>query len=726
MVRLLWEHRYMTQHDPRIFSDQTAPSAQEFHRNDQWAIRTVFLALWRGKWIISATTVASVLLTTYYVFAISKPLYTSNTVVILETQPDRVIELPSVAGTLSGEASSVNSEVEVMRARTLMSQVVDQLRLVADPEFNASLRAPGLRTLVKNKIEDVFARRDGQNQSVSLGEQIKREKDKVVNALLSKVVVRNITNSLVFKITAETNDPVKSAQIADTIANQYIQNQLEQKYLATDQATLWLNTQVTELQQQLEQSEARAASFSSSTDLVSAESLQVLERQLKDLRQRTSAARDRERDLRKYLMQLQNTQTPQHRAALAGDAQLDQLLEAINGNPSQQSAFEVRFQLIVTRARLASSRSVQQLVTLQEAETELETQINRQSNDLITLQQLTREAEAGRLLYESFLNRLKETSAQQGIQQADSRILSRAVVADYPNSPRKSLLISMAAILGVTVGALYIFLKEAGNVTFRSVRDLESFTGNTVLGQIPKTSGKQRRAVLDFLTEQTASPEAEAARNLRTSLLPSNVDLPPQVIVLSSSVPEEGKTTVSLTLAHSLAGMGKKVLVIEGDVRRGAIHEYFDDLPKNGLMAALRGTCSIDDAVTRPVGFRADVLAAEITELNPADLFSSKPFRDLMVKLRGCYDFVVIDSPPVLAVPDARILAQLADQVVLNVKWDSTSKAQLDETLRLFRSSNVDVTGLVLNQVSLKGMKRYGYGGKTGCYAGYGLPYEAA
>lgn len=726
VVRPLWKHRNMTQHDPRIFPDQTAPPAQEFYRDTQLTIQTLLPAFWRGKWIILAAALVSVLTTTYYVFNVAKPLYTSDAVVILETQPDRVVELPSVVGNISGEASSLNSEVEVMLARTLMGQVTDQLRLTEDPEFNPSLRPSGWTTVLKRKIEAAYSRQDRSGVSVSPDDQFNRDRDTAVKLLLSKVTVRNIPNSLVFKITVESTEPEKSARIADAIAEHYIQNQLEQKYQAMDQATLWLSTRVSELQQQLEQAETRAAKFSSSIDLVSADSLQSLERQLKDLRQKTTAAREREVGLRAHLAQLQRAQTPQQRAAVANDDKLDLLLAAINADADAQVTFDVRFHQVLTRARLDSNRSVQQLVTLQEAESELESQINRQGNDLITLQQLTREAEAGRLLYEHFLNRLNETSAQQGIQQPDSRILSRAMIANTPNSPRKSLLVSMSAIFGVVLGTLYVLLRETGNVTFRSARDLEAYTGGAVLGQLPTIPGEQRRDVLDFLSEQPTSTVTEAIRSLRTSLLLSSVQIPSQVLVLSSSMPDEGKTTLSLTLAQSLAGMGKKVLVVEGDVRRRTIHEYFEDLPHKGLLAVLHGICCVDDAVGHPAGFRADVLAAERPEVNPADLFSSEPFRELIVKLRESYDHVIIDCPPVLAVPDARILAQLSDRVLLSVKWNSTSKEQLDETLRLFRSSNVEVTGLVLNQINPKDMKRYGYGGRTSCYAGYGQTYEAA
>ena len=163
--------------------------------------------------------------------------------------------------------------------------------------------------------------------------------------------------------------------------------------------------------------------------------------------------------------------------------------------------------------------------------------------------------------------------------------------------------------------------------------------------------------------------------------------------------------------------MEKKVLLIEGDIRRPMLQHYFDDLPSTGLISVLSGTRSLEDATCRIPGFGADILMAERTAANAADLFSSSEFRDMIAEIRTRYDVIVIDTPPVLAVPDARIIAQQADAVLLNVKWNSTSKSQVDEALRLFRSGSKKISGFVLNQICIKGMKHYGYGGRYGTYA---------
>ncbi len=706
----------MTPHGPRLLPLQNFAMDSSNHDDSTAGFRGFLPTILRGKWIITAFTALTLLLTMYFIFGVSVSKYRATAVVMLKTQRDSVIDLQGVVSGLSGERSSVNSEVEVLRARGLMTEVVDRLNLLSDPEFNTTLSKPDLKSLLRATLETAFSRSGSKPTTSTPVDQVKRRQDVAVNTLLTNVIVRNIPQSLVFEITVETTDPAKSALIADTIVDLYILNQIRVKFEATEQATNWLANRVAELQVQLEDAESRLASFSASTDLISVESLQGLERQLKDLRGRVVDSRGMGAALGTRLGALKNAKTWEQKAIAAGDAALNRMKVGAETSTVVASEFNDRFDRILLRAGLEAQRSKLQVGSLQASKAQLERQISQQGGDLITLQQFTRDAEANRILYEYFLGRLKETSAQQGIQQADSRVLSNAVAPTRASSPRKSLLMSLAALFGLVLGTGFVLYKETQNVCFRTAQDLEEYTGLPVLGQVPTIPGKNRRQLLSLFLDQPASAGAEAVRNLRTSTLLSNVDKPPQVIVLTSPMPGEGKTTVSLAFAHTLSGMGKKVLMIEGDVRRRMLHHYFDDLPCSGLISVLSGTRSLEDAICRIPGFAADILMVERTATNAADLFSSCKFRDMIAELRTQYDVIVIDTPPVLAVPDARIIAQQADVVLLNVKWNSTSKSQVDEALRLFRCGSRKISGLVLNQICIKAMKHYGYGGRYGTY----------
>ena len=196
------------------------------------------------------------------------------------------------------------------------------------------------------------------------------------------------------------------------------------------------------------------------------------------------------------------------------------------------------------------------------------------------------------------------------------------------------------------------------------------------------------------------SAAAEAYRNMRTSLMLSHIDNPPKVIMLTSAVPGEGKTTNSIALAQNLLGLGKTVLLVEGDIRRRTLNEYFENVPEHGLVSVMSGDKTLSNAVFQSEGFGADILAGGNAITNAADLFSSEAFKVFIASARDTYDAVIIDTPPILVVPDARIIAEQADAVIFNLHWDKTSKSQLEESLRLFHQlrSTHHRTGLEQDQ----------------------------
>lgn len=697
-------------------------------REDETDIAALIALFWRGRWIIAAAMFVAVIIGAYYSFVVATPIYSSTAVVILETREESIVDLESVVSGLSGDTSTVNSEVEVLKSRTLLGKVVDRLDLTRDPEFNGALRDPTFTARLKSRVRALLGYLPGLDTTTggtaSSGpvDEAERARNGAINALLNKLSIRNLPQTVVFQVTIRSEDPQKAALIADTLVEMYILNQLEVKFEATEQATTWLTERVTELQQQLEAAEAEVKAFSASTDLVSPETLSALENQLKDIRDRSESTRGLKEAAEARLARLQAADTRAAQAAAAEDTQLTQLLQRID-TPAIAEAFDARFQQIVARTELDVTRAAAQLPALERSQVELESRISKQGEDLITLQQLTREAEANRLLYEYFLGRLKETSAQKGIQQADSRILSHAVVPNVPSAPRKSMLLAMSGMVGMMIGVGLVLLREARQNGFRTSRDLERITGRTVMGQIPLLPARRRKDAIAYLNQRPTSAAAEAIRNLRTSLLLSNVDHPPKVIAITSSIPGEGKTTMSLALAQNFVGMDRKVLLVEGDIRRRVFSQYLNTDQTKGLLSVLSGESKLDEVVVRDPIVGADVLLGEKSSTSAVDIFSSERFSQLMEKARDAYDVILIDTPPVLVVPDARVIAQSADALLFVVKWDSTTKSQVEDALHMFDTANQRVHGLALNQISVKGMKRYGYGGKYGAYSSYGRKY---
>ncbi|MGR3573093.1 GNVR domain-containing protein [Brevirhabdus sp.] len=599
------------------------------------------------------------------------PRYQATATVLL-TPDARIGPVESLLPGLAGNSTVITTEVGILRARSLLARLIETQGLLADPEFNAQLAPPGpvdrLQKWLRKWLRDRLALAlPGTGPGPpDEGPDIGAQRLLTIDALAERVSVRNMPDSLIFEVTVETRAAEKSARLANALVRLYIEDQIAAKARATEQAASWLSERVADLRQELETADSRARTFSAQMELVSSRTLVALSAQLKDVRERIAR----------------------------GTALLGQGRE--------------------TGAR-DSDRARARLTQLIRLEQDLSARIARQSDDSVALGQYEREAEASRLIYEHFLTRLKETAVQKGLQQADSRMLSPAEPPIAPARPRRSLIALMAGLLGLMLAALTIALREGGRDSFRTDEELSAATGRPVLGQslrLPRGLFRRRRGVLSQILTRPQSAAAEAIRNLRTSLFLQSQS-PPQVVMVTSSLPGEGKTTLTLGLAQNIAGLGRRVLVIEGDIRKRVFASYFPagarPVAGGTLLCVLKGM-PLAEAVRPHAGLKADVLLAAPSRSNPADLLATRQFRDLIADARRDYDCILIDTPPVLAVPDARLVAELADAVLYAVHWDKTSARVLRQGLRALSSARVRLAGLVLTRVDPRAMRRLGYG----------------
>lgn len=266
-------------------------------------------------------------------------------------------------------------------------------------------------------------------------------------------------------------------------------------------------------------------------------------------------------------------------------------------------------------------------------------------------------------------------------------------------------------MLGSIAALLVIFIRTVMHQGVKTGDELSTISHLPVLSEVPLAPLKTRTDLLPYLKAKPTSPLSESIRNLRTSILMSNNSQMPKVIMSTSSVPGESKTTTSLALTRNLADLGKNVLLIEADIRRCTFGSYFD-IPKDAsnLLHAMEDPKHLKSLSSSVPELQSDVIFGTHTKSNAADVFSSDSFATLISRARELYDFVVIDTPPVLLVPDARIVGKHVDATIYSVKWSDTGKNEVVEGLKRLDSVGVHVTGLVLSQVNTKEMKAYGYG----------------
>lgn len=700
--------------------------------DDEIDLLELFGSLWRGKWIILLCALLAGFAGGYYAFKIAVPKYSAQTTLAIQVGGSQIVDIESVFSGVSADTVSLNTEIEVIKSRKLGEQLVNELNLTADPAFNPFLSDTGpafyepyLDTYLEPYLKDWFGYEFPEEPAPTEFEQFDRT---VVNAMeaISASLQRD---TYVFSLTAKTVDPQKSVLLVNTLAQLYIADQIAVKFEATENAVTWLSERVTELEIELKEKEDAIKDLRSKSNVVNAEVLAGLNQQANDIQERLEGLRETAEGASARLERLRALQTegsPEEILKAFPDPVLQRLYNDLSdGSPEMLTLFDDRFSLLVDREAADTQRALTQANSLAASYEELQTRIARQTQDLIDLQQLEREAEATRILYDTFLARLKETTVQRGLQEADARVLSPAINGEYVE-PRKSRIVALSLILGSMLGIGIVLLQQFLHNGFRTAEDLERHTGIGVMGQIPRIPISKREALIPYLNDKPTSAASEAIRNLRTSVMLSNIDQPPKVIMSTSSIPGEGKTTQAIALAKNFATLGRSVLLIECDIRRRTFNRYFKSAPDCGIVSALSRQRPLDEIVFHDKDLRADVLMGEKSTVNAADLFSSDRFLEFIGNAKKSYDVIIVDTPPVLVVPDARVIGQAADAIIYSVAWDKTAKAQVDEGLRQLAGANLKVAGFVLSQIDPKGMKRYGYGGRYsayGAYAKYGKHY---
>ena len=699
------------------------------HVGGEIDIAALVQSVWQRKWVVAAFGFGFALLAMALAYSLT-PRYTATSVVMLDRNQSNIIDVESVATGLGQDYFTILAQQQVLLSRSLAERVVDAMDLESQPYFNPMLVEPEepnflvslllggvhlLKTTVRGAVTEETT---GPGLRESLGDDY-WTRQMAVDILRGSLEVQSVAETYVYSLSVTTEDAVLSTEIANRMAELYITDQLETKFQATQAATEWLSDRVAQLRIEVEQAEAAVEAYNSSSTLISEATLANTNRQLKELRERReeivrqqSLGADRQEDLRALL-------DAGDYAAFAAAVNVPRLstlaqsIEAADGD--ERAALEQTFQSLARRmveqAGVERDRAEAQRAGISASIAELERQLESQTQDLVELRQLEREAEATRRIYEQFLRRLNETSVQEGTQQADARVLSEAVVPLNPSYPRKTLIVLIAGFLGGLVGIAYVMIVEQLNSAFRSSEELEKTTGLPVMGQIPIAPVRLRKGLLDYAVERPSSGLVEAIRNLRTGVMLANIDRRPELIMLTSTLPKEGKTTCSLLLAQNAAGLGKKVLLIECDLRRRTFRTYFPDAPKLGMMSILSGDKTWEEVVHHDTRTGLDVIMGEETKVNAADVFHSQRFQEFLAEARRRYDFVVIDTPPVMAVPDSRVIAPMVDAVIYCVRWNSTNKDLVRAGLQQFSQIKVSVSGLALTQINLKKMARYGYGG---------------
>ena len=341
----------------------------------------------------------------------------------------------------------------------------------------------------------------------------------------------------------------------------------------------------------------------------------------------------------------------------------------------------------------------------------------------VRLGELRRESDAIGRIYQQVLERYKETREQQEIVEPDIKLLSGAVPPQRPAIPEAVLFGAIGFTSSVLLTSLFVLLREMADTTFRSGGEIEYHLRVLRLGLVPTVRGCRRGRPHHWLLTRPRSAYAASLHLLLRSLRTPGSTAAPKLLLFTSSLPEEGKTTLAVCLAVCAAQTGRKVLLVDADFRHPSVQRELQLRPRQGLAEYVQGEVALEDAVTQIPDLGIDVLPMVCWATNPAAAVESSIFAERLLQLKISYDLVVIDSAPVLGNPETQVLATLADQVVFVVRWSSTTRNTAKHAIRDLVSAGAPIAGAVLTRVNIKRQAQYGYGDAALSFSKYSSYY---
>ena len=708
----------------------------------------------RRKLIISVTLLISSLAVLYIYQLV--PRYTATSQLLIGINAAKVVDIEEViSGGMKGD-TAVIGEMEVIKSRELAHKIIAHLHLDQYEEFNPKPKEPGFLSQFnpKNWIPDTWKESLGTQAIDTSTEAEKQEAHltNLTNAFLGKITVSQVKRSQVINIAVEANDPKLAAKIANEVADQYIVGQLQAKFDATKKATDWLNDQLGDLKQKLENSERAVENYRKNHNLVEvSKGTGVTQQQLSEINSQLISARAQRAEAEAKYQQVESITRNGQDIDSVAEVLNSGLISSLRG---QEAEVQRKYSEMLVEYGARHPKMIQMQAELADIKAKIDTEVKKiaaglrhsldvaraRENSLasslqqmesktagnsqaeVELRALEREATANKVLFETFLGRFKETASTQGIEQADARVISFAEVPLGASFPKKNLMITVS-ILGALFFAIFLaFVLEMLNPGIRSPEQVSQLFNLTTLGIVPKTVNINI-PVLQYLLEKPQSALAEALNTLRISLSLLNPDSDVKSVLISSALPSEGKSTLASLLSRHSAAAGKKVVLVDADLRRPTIAKMFDlDKKTLGLTDLLMNhTLTLTDVLVKDSATGLSLLTrGHAAFLNPSDLFASQRMKALLEQLKQEFDLVIVDSAPIMAVPDSRILAGLVDKILFVVNWDTTPKKVVATALHIFaKDGHNNLAGIVLQKVNLEQYGRYGYG-DSGYYYSYG------
>jgi len=738
-----------------VVRDENEGAATQSAEEDNIDLRVYWHTFTKYKWIIIGLTLVIGSLTALKTLSLP-PIYQARTALLIEFEQANVISIEEVYGTSSYQDKFYNSQLKILKYRGLAEKLVDKLNLVSHPAFNWEPPPKGFSYYWHQWLSKVAWLQVSPPEEPQPTAQEKFKA--VVETVMANLSVEAEFDSQIINISFDSTYPQLAAIVPNTLAEVYIDNDLEAKLAMTHKATKWLTKRLNGLRQQLREAEQALQRYIESQGLVNVAGVKTIAtkqieetaaelvharinltklenvyRQVQKVGNSTTKAfesipaifnhplvqglKQLELEVEKKVSEMNERYGPKHPSFIAAKAELKVAKEHTN-EQIQKAIIRIRKEYELAFANVkALERSLEDNKgTIRE--------INRKESQLGVLE---REVEVHRQLYEMFLTRFKETDASQDIQPLQStvgRIVEHAIAPSDPYKPKTKLIVIISLVFGFIFSTLLAYLLEYLNNTLKDGEEVEQKLGLPLLGSLPKIKigNKEEHKPFWMFIKEPKSQFAESVRTIRTGIMLSGLDTPHKVLVVTSSVPGEGKTTLATNQALALGQMAK-TLLIDADMRRPSIAKLFklsSEAPGLSELVARRQT--LDECIHHISEEEGgiDVISSGKVPPNPLELLSSGRFNKVLEHLAQDYEYIIIDTTPTMLVSDALVLAKHASGVLYIVKANVTPYQVVREGLKRLRQVKVPVHNIILNHVDTRKPSKYYYYGKYGrSYKGY-------
>lgn len=744
------------------------PAGEHGENRETVDLREMARILLRRWKMLAAVPLALLVCAVIYIVS-TDTLYTATATVLVDPRRANVVDTnQTVLSNFGTDDATIESQALMIQSIAILSSVVGQLDLTKDPEFQPR---PGLLDPIKR----LFAR-----SAPAGGASAEEAARAVAIDILQKrlKVVRQGTTFLV-DINVSSVEPTKAARIANAIADKYFAEQVRAKNEATRIAADWLNGQINTLKSRVLAAEKAVADFRSANNLAVSQGVTINDQQITDLNNQLIAARGQTAETKAKFDQVQKLAQSGKDAGGINAAVTSDLITRLRTqyadiakNLADMSSKYGPHHPLVANVR-AQLRDTQRLIdteikrimdsTQHDYEVALSREASLQKNldqaqDVssasgqaqVRLRELQREAEATRTLYESYLARYKDTAAQESLEMPDSRVVTKAGVPIVPSWPKSSLILGLALIVGLGLGSVLAFLADYLDRRVKTLEQTQSATGIPALAAIPLIGTRElaalakrgRRALehydsrttrllpaalqpplLRYAMEEPGTFFAEAIRAVRLSVQRALLAEPIKIFMVTSAVDGEGKTTLAVNLAQSLASLGLKTLLIDGDLRNPELTRSLCPHAEIGLMDIAIGDAPLDQAILLDRSTGLSILPSlPVQNVEAAsELIFSERMRDILDHLRDHFELIIIDSPPLVPLVDGRALAEMSDRIILSVAWNQTPVDVVSHAINLLAPVYGRLLGTVLTRVDLHRLKFYDYY----LSSAYLKPYEA-